>query len=43
MGRIGYIIRAVLGISKASKRGTKSKVAHKWADWLHNPCRLGDP
>ena len=18
-------------------------VAHKWARWLHNPCRLGEP
>ena len=23
--------------------GTKSEVAHKRADWLHNPCRLGGP
>ena len=23
--------------------GGKSKVAHKWAKWLHHPCRLGDP
>ena len=22
-------------------RGTKVELAHKWADWLHNPCRLG--
>ena len=21
--------------------GTKSEVAHKWAQWLHNPCCLG--
>ena len=21
----------------------KSEVAHLWARWLHNPCRLGDP
>ena len=21
--------------------GTKSEVAHKWADWLHYPCQLG--
>ena len=27
----------------ASKRGAESKVAHKWARWLHNPCRLGGP
>ena len=25
----------------ASERGAKSKGAHKWARWLHNPCRLG--
>ena len=25
----------------ASKRGTESKVAHKWARWLHDPCRRG--
>ena len=24
-------------------RGAKSEVAHKWARWLHHPCRLGDP
>ena len=23
--------------------GAKSEVAHKWARWLHNPCRLGGP
>ena len=23
--------------------GAKSEVAHKWARWLHHPCRLGDP
>ena len=25
----------------ASERGAESDVAHKWAKWLHNPCRLG--
>ena len=25
------------------KGGPESEVAHKWARWLHNPCRLGDP
>ena len=29
------------GIPTASERGAKSEVAHKWASWLHNPCRLG--
>ena len=23
--------------------GGKSVVVHKWADWLHNPYRLGGP
>ena len=23
--------------------GAESEVAHKWARWLHNPCRLGVP
>ena len=27
----------------ASERGAESEVAHKWARWLHNPCRLGGP
>ena len=26
-----------------AERGTESEVAHKWARWLHNPCRLGGP
>ena len=31
-GQIGYITPAVLGVPNASERGTKSAVAHKWAD-----------
>ena len=42
-GQGGYITPAASGIPSASKRGTKSVVAHKWARWLHHPCRLGDP
>ena len=38
----GYITPAVWGVPNTSKRGTKSEVAHKWADWLHNPRRLGN-
>ena len=37
----GYITPADRGIPHDSERGTKSKLAHKWAQWLHNPCRLG--
>ena len=29
------------GFPAASERGTKLEVAHKWAGWLHNPCRMG--
>ena len=42
-GQIGYISLAVLGVPKASKRGTTSALAHKWRDWLHHPCHLGGP
>ena len=31
------------GFPTASERGAESKVADKWARWLHNPCRLGGP
>ena len=31
------------GVPTASERGAESEVAHKWARWLHNPCRLGGP
>ena len=34
---------AASGIPTASGRGAKSEVAHKWARWIHHPCRLGDP
>ena len=39
----GYIIPAAWGLPTASERGAESEVAHKWAGWLHNPCRLGVP
>ena len=42
-GQGGYITLAASGIPSASERGAKSEVAHKWARWLHHPCRLGDP
>ena len=42
-GRNGYLTPAVSGIPAASKRGAKSEVAHKWANWLPHPCRIGDP
>ena len=42
-GQGGYITHAALGNPTASERGADSEVAHKWARWLHNPCRLGGP
>ena len=32
---------AVSGVPNALQRGTKSERAHKWADRLHHPCRVG--
>ena len=42
-GQGGYITLAVSRNPSASERGTNSEVAHLWARWLHNPCRLGEP
>ena len=42
-GQGGYITPAASGVPTASERGAESEVAHKWARWLHNPCRLGGP
>ena len=42
-GQGGYITHAASGIPTASQRGAESEVAHKWARWLHSPCRLGGP
>ena len=42
-GQGGYITPAAYAVPTASERGAQSEVAHKWARWLHNPCRLGDP
>ena len=40
-GQIGYLTPAVSGIPTAAERGAKSEVAHKWANWLPHPCRIG--
>ena len=42
-GQIGYLTPAVSGSPAATKRGAKSEVAHKWANWLPHPCRFGEP
>ena len=42
-GQGGYMTPAAWGVPTASERGAESQVVHKWARWLHNPCRLGGP
>ena len=42
-GQGGYLTPAASGIPTALEQGAKSEVAHKWARWLHHPCRLRDP
>ena len=42
-GQIGYLTPAVWGSPTAAERGAKSEVAHKWANWLPHPCRIGEP
>ena len=42
-GQGGYITPAAWGVPSVSERRAESEVAHKWARWLHNPCRLGVP
>ena len=39
----GYITPAAWGVPTVSEQGAESEVAHKWARWLHGPCRLGGP
>ena len=39
----GYLTHAASGIPSASERGAESEMAHVWARWLLNSCRLGDP
>ena len=40
-GQIGYMTSAVRWSPRPSERGRKPEAANKWADWLHNPYRLG--
>ena len=42
-GKIGYLTPAVSGDSRRFRAGEKSEVAHKGANWLPHPCRIGDP
>ena len=42
-GQSGYLTPAVSGSPTAAEQGAKSEVAHKWANWLPHPCRIGEP
>ena len=42
-GQGGYMTAAARGVPTASRRGAESDVAHTWARWLHNPCRVLGP
>ena len=42
-GQGGYVTPAASGVPSASERGAESEVAHLWARWLLNPCRIGGP
>ena len=42
-GQSGYLTPAVSGSPTAAERGAKSEVAHKWANCLPHPCRIGEP
>ena len=42
-GQGGYLTPTASGIPSASERGAQSQMANRWARWLLNPCRLGDP
>ena len=37
----GYITPAACVVPIDWEGVTKSNVAHKWAGWMHHPCRLG--
>ena len=41
-GRGRYITFAVSGVPNSLDQGGKSEVTHWCAEWLHNPCSLGD-
>ena len=41
--QVGGSAASVLRSRRSPKKGTKSKVANKWAEVLHHPCVLGGP
>ena len=43
MGKVATSPLLPWGSPPLQSGGAKSEVAHRWARWLHHPCRLGDP
>ena len=43
VGKVATSTLPSRGSPPLQREGTKSEVAHLWARWLRNPCRLGDP
>ena len=43
MGELATSALPYRGSSPLQSGGIKSEVAHKWANWLPHPCRIGDP
>ena len=43
VGKMATLPLPLGGSAPLPSRGTESEVAHKWARWLHHPCRLGGP
>ena len=43
VGKVATTSLPCRGSPPLQSGGTKSEVAHLWARWLRNPCRVGDP
>ena len=39
----GYNIPVIRGVTTASQWGAQKEMAHMWAKWLRNPCRVEGP
>ena len=43
VGKVATSLLPPRGSPPLQSGGTESELAHKWARWLHHPCRLGGP
>ena len=43
VGKVATSPLPYLGSPRLQSGGIKSEVAHKWANWLPHPCRIGNP